>query len=121
MKTDYPQSQFRKDVEEPSITRWNAASLGEIESHNYKGGIYILSSGLLATELTSQLHWTDPPGILPRARKAGLIDVEWAIKDFTKSEVQQSWCNVVRHPLKVLLQAFSSVPGGSGFASFLQL
>jgi len=75
---------------------------------------------LFGLQLTSQLHWTDPPGILPKARKAGLIDIEWAIKDFTKSEVQQSWCNVVRHPLKVPLQAFSSVPGGSGFASFLQ-
>ena len=52
--------------------------------------------------------------------KAGFIDIEWAIKDFTKSEVQQSWRNVVLHPLKVPLQAFSSVPGGSVFASFLR-
>jgi len=69
-------------------------------------------------DYTSQLHWADPPGILPKACKAGLIDIEWAIKDFTKSEVQQSWRNVVLHPLKDPLQAFSSIPAESAFASF---
>ena len=61
-------------------------------------------------ELHSAVALADPPGILPKACKAGFIDIEWAIKDFTKSEVQQSWRNVVLHPLKVPLQAFGKLP-----------
>ena len=43
----------------------------------------------------------DPPRTLPKPCNAGLIDIEWVIEDFTKSEVQQNWWNAVLRILKV--------------------
>jgi hypothetical protein len=62
----------------------------------------------------------DPTGTLPKPCKAGLIDIEWVIKDFAKNEVLQSWWNVVFPLRKVPLQGFSSVRAGSLGTVFLQ-
>jgi hypothetical protein len=63
----------------------------------------------------------DPAGTLPKPCNAGLIHIEWVIKDFAKSEGLQSWQNLV-HPIqKVPLQGFLSVPAGSVGTVFLQL
>ena len=71
------------------------------------------------------MHWADPPGTLPKACHAGLVDMEWVIEDLTKSErsskVGVSWCFAFerfRLPTAGRLQAFSSVPDGSVLASF---
>ena len=82
----------------------------------------LLSCARLISIPTTQTHRGHFPvcGRQAKACNAGLVDIEWVMKDLTKSEVQQSWCIVVFRIQKVPLQAFSSVPDGSVWGFFLQ-
>ena len=63
---------------------------------------------------------TDPPGTLPTPWNAGLIKIGGVTEDFTKSEVRQRQWTVVLDLQRFRSKAYSSVPGRSVMAIFLQ-
>ena len=60
-----------------------------------------LTYSLLFCIFNLTVVFADPARTLPKPCNAGLIDIEWVIEDFTKSEVQQSWWTTVLRILKV--------------------
>ncbi len=66
------------------------------------------------------VHWADPPGTLPTPWNAGFIQIGRIMEDFTKSEGQQRQRRVMPDIGRFRSKAYSSVPGGSVMAIFLQ-